>query len=42
VIVGVHADNVDSEKKKVLQKVFQSDHVKKVIEEAFPYVEVLW
>ncbi len=41
-IVGVHPDNVDAEKTKVLQKAFQNDRVKEAIEKAFTSAHILW
>lgn len=41
-IVGVHPDNLNSEKTKVLQKAFQNDRVKEVIESSYSLANVLW
>lgn len=41
-VVGVHKDNLESEKTKVLQKAFQSDRVKETLKSAFPKANILF
>lgn len=41
-VVGVHPDNVDTEKTKVLQKAFQNERVKKVLKDNYPLVITGW